>query len=241
VTDISPQQTVSYGERAASYWSVDGLPEILRGLALIILGGFSSLFLAPGPFTRLGMLAVLGVTYGYFFLVERVILDALKSRLTYPRTGYVQPPDPAWSLREPPVPLTLGLNEPYVLSSFPPPASENASSFWPRTVRPLMAFVLLCWVGGSLLGRWLIPLAMPALAVTLYIANRRSERPYSRRSALILALTGLVFIWVEVAAPLQRSLPWLLAGGWLVGQGVYTLVDFLRENPRPGAAGGAAA
>jgi hypothetical protein len=206
-------------------------------LVLVVWGAFA--FLRPihesGRMTRIGALVVFAGLYGYFFLVERVILDALKSRITYPRTGYVEPPEQSWSVRQAPVPLSLHLDDqPYVLSSFPPSASENTTSFWPRTVRPLFAFVLLCWFGGNLLGRWLIPLAMPALAVTLYVVNRRSERPYRWWSALILALTGLVFLWVDVPAPLQRSLPSLLAGGWLVGQGVYTLVDYLRMNPSPG-------
>ena len=80
---------------------------------------------------------------------------------------------------------------------------------------------------------------MPALAVTLYVVNRNSERPYSWWWALILALTGLPFLWVNVPAALPGGLPFLLAGGWLVGQGVYTLVNYLRMNPYPVAAEGA--
>jgi len=71
-----------------------------------------------------------------------------------------------------------------------------------------------------------------------YAVNRRSERPYPWWSALILALTGLVFLWVDVAAPLQRPLPFLLAGGWLLAQGVCRLVSYLRMNPYPHTAEG---
>jgi hypothetical protein len=77
------------------------------------------------------------------------------------------------------------------------------------------------------------------LALTLYIVNRRSERPYRWWSALFLALTGLVFLWVDVPETLQRPLPFLLAGAWLAGQGAYTLVRYRRTNPFPATAEGA--
>jgi uncharacterized membrane protein HdeD (DUF308 family) len=91
---------------------------------------------------------------------------------------------------------------------------------------------------GSPPARWLVPLVMPALAVTLYAVNRRSERPYPWWSALILALTGLVFVWVDAPAPLQRPLPFLLAGAWLVAQGACRLGHYLRMNPYPRTAEG---
>ena len=67
---------------------------------------------------------------------------------------------------------------------------------------------------------------------------RRSERPYRWWSAFILALTGPVFLWVDVPAPLQRALPFLLSGGWLLAQGVCRLVNYLRMNPYPQTAEG---
>ncbi len=237
----SADPTVSYGQRAASYWSVDGLPEISRRLALAIVGALPWLWrlYATGPWPRAGAMISFAGLYLYFFLGESVVLDILKSQITYPRTGYVQPPDPSWSIREPPVPLSLRLDDrPYVLSTIPLSVSENATSFWPRTVRPLLGFVILCMFGQDLLGHWLVPIAMPALAVTLYVVNRGSERPYPWWSALILAATGPAFLWVDVPQGLQRSLPFLLAGGWLVGLGAYTLVNYLRMNPYPVAAEG---
>jgi hypothetical protein len=241
VKDDSAKQTASYGQRAASYWSVDGLPEILRALVLLVFGASLWLWriLATTPWPRSAAPISFAGLYLYFFLVERVVLDFLKSRITYPRTGYVQPPEQSWSLREPPVPLSLRLDDqPYVLSSIPPPVSENKTSFWPRTVNPLLAFAAVCLFGRDLPGHWLVLLAMPALAVTLYVVNRSSERPYSWWSALILALTGLPFLWVDVPAALQGRLPFLLAGGWLVAQGVCTLVNYLRMNPYPQTAEG---
>jgi hypothetical protein len=78
----------------------------------------------------------------------------------------------------------------------------------------------------------------PALAVTLYVVNRESERPYRWWSALILALAGLAFAWVNVPGPLQWPLPFLLTGVWMAGQGGYTLVHYLGANPRAQTAEG---
>jgi hypothetical protein len=241
MNDDSTVQTASYGRRAAVYWSVDGLPEIRRGLVFIVLTGSACLWQVYAH-KRIGSyyLVIFGGLALYFFLLERVVLDFLKSRITYPRTGYVQPPDALWGGRQAQdlAPLSLRPGPPYVLSPFPLSAEENATFFWPRTVRPLEGFAVLCLTGRDLLGHWLVPLAMPALAITLYLANRTSERQYPWWSLLMLALTGPVCFWVNVPAPLQLPLPFLLAGQWLLGQGAYTLVDYLRANPYPRMAEG---
>ncbi len=220
--------SVSYGRRAAAYWFADGLPEILSGLALVITAAMAFTWRiyapkSPEEFDRLIVLAGLIL----YFLVERRVLDFLKSHVTYPRTGYVQPPEES----------QLRVQTLTVLSLRPdPPAKENTTFFKWRVVG-LIWWVI--WVAiGIPAGRWVMPVLMAALAVTLYLVNRRSEHPYRWWSALILGLTGLVFVWVDVPAPLQRPLPLLLAGGWLLAQGACTLVNYLRANPYPRTAEG---
>jgi hypothetical protein len=228
--DDSVRPNVSYGRRAASYWFVDGLPEILFGLALVIMAALMFLWrlYVPKPWIRLDlMIAVAGFTF--YNLMERRILDFLKLRVTYPRTGYVQPPEE----------LQRRVQTLTTLSLQPdPPVKENATSFQWRTVTLIFWFCSPFMLDGDPLGRWVVPVVMPALAATLYAVNRRSERPYRWWSALILALAGLVFLLVDVPAPLQRPLPLLLAGGWLLAQGACTLVHYLRTNPYPRTAEG---
>jgi hypothetical protein len=108
-------------------------------------------------------------------------------------------------------------------------------------VAPVFAVSILCTGGRDLLGRWLLPLAMPTLAVTLYVANRIyriSDHPYPWWSVLFLALTGAPFLWINVPATLQLTLPFLLVGVWLLAQGVYALFEYLRANPYPRTAEG---
>jgi len=71
------------------------------------------------------------------------------------------------------------------------PASQgNVTYFRLRTMGPIFLFFALFWANGNPAGRWVVPSVTSALALTLYAANRKSERPFSSRSALILALTG---------------------------------------------------
>jgi hypothetical protein len=228
---MTAKPAVSYGRRAASYWFVDGLPETLFGLALFAASGLAVLWglYMPKPWSKFDWMVVYAGFLLYYF-TERRFLDFLKGRFTYPRTGYVQPPEESeWRVE---TLTTLRLRP-------DPPAKENVTFFRRRTVTPIVLFFVLFWANGNPTGRWLVPLVTSALAVTLYIVNRRSERPYRWWSALILALTGLVFLWVDVPETFQRSLPFLLAGAWLMAQGAYTLVRYRRTNPFPATAEGA--
>jgi hypothetical protein len=243
MSDDSVKETASYGRRAASYWSVDGLPEILRGLMFIVLTGVGLLWRSSAPKFGAGFhfgVLFLGLPV-YFFLVERVVLDSLKSRITYPRTGYVEPPERLLGGTGAPAVLSLRSAQPFLVSPFTPSGSENVTFFWTRTVTPLFAVAGLCMLGRDLLGRWLLPLAMPALAVTLYVANRiyrTSDRPYPWWSVLILALTGPAFLWVNVPTRLRWTPLFLVTGAWLLAQGVYALVHYMRANPYPQTAEG---
>jgi hypothetical protein len=225
--DSTATPAASFGRRAASYWFVDGLPEILFGLMLVTFAALAFLWRihTPKPWREFDWMIV-AVGFILYTLMERKALDFLKSRVTYPRTGYVQPPEEAvWRGQT----LTTFSLRP------DPPAKENVTFFQLRTAGLIFWFFIAV---GRPPGRWVVPVAMSALAIALYALNRKSERPYRWWSALILALTGLVFLWVDVPAPLQRVLPILLAGGWLVAEGVCTLVNYLRMNPYPRIAEG---
>lgn len=80
--------------RTRRYWMVDGLPELLMG-SLFLLAGVLQLvsLLAPSNIAGFAMLLVpLLMMVGTLF--GRRVLHAVKARLTYPRTGYVEYPQP---------------------------------------------------------------------------------------------------------------------------------------------------
>jgi hypothetical protein len=168
--------------------------------------------------------------YLYLFMGRRV-LDLVKSHVTYPRTGYVQPPEEVER-------LSVGTLTTLSLEPDPPP-KENVTSFGWRTVTVALIFLLFLFTPSDGSPRWFMPVLMAALAATLYALNRNSVHPYRWWSALVLGLMGLVFLWVDVPPSLQPLLPFLLLGLWLVAQGGWTLINYLHGNPYPQASEGA--
>lgn len=228
-------QNVSPGRRAAAYWFVDGLPEIVNGVSLVLIAGMGLVWQAYAPNGSWAKLYFLVVAAGFVVLWWKgnAVVDSLKSRLTYPRTGYVPPPEEA----EPGPAMTM-----LSIRSWPEP-NENTTSFRQRTV-----ILVWWWVSVGLNGNvnaegqgWIGAASVVFLAAALYWSARKSERPYRWWSLLALALTALVFFWVDLSAMLRRLLPLVLAGGWFLAQGVCTLVQYLRENPYPRASEGVGA
>jgi hypothetical protein len=222
--------TMSYGRRAAAYWSADGFPQIFFGL-MVTAGSVIGILLrlyAPGRWARLDLAPVAAGIVLYYPL-ERSVLDLLKSHFTYPRTGYVQPPEDEGELRRADALTILTLR-----SARPVP--ENVTSFRRRTVLPIFLIFSYILLITAPLGRWLTPAAMVLFAVPLYVVNRRAERLYRWWSTAILALAGLPFLWVDLPTAVFRVWPTLLVGLWLLAEGAYTLVHYLRANPRPPAA-----
>lgn len=88
---------------AMEYWKSDGIPDLVSGVAFTILGAVGCICpFIPGQPTGnwgwlVGSLAVGSIPLGIVFLVwfsnsREEIIERLKTRLTYPRTGYVAPP-----------------------------------------------------------------------------------------------------------------------------------------------------
>ena len=81
MSDQTTEQT-DYARRAASYWGVDGLPDILRGLVLIALAAAwlwrIYVPLQPGHGDRC-LIVFIGLVI-YAFVVERPVLELLKAR-----------------------------------------------------------------------------------------------------------------------------------------------------------------
>ena len=232
-------KTTSPGRRAAAYWFLDGLPDILFGTTLLFSGALGlalCIFVRPSYAWPDFLVICAGVLL--FSWKGRAFLEFLKSRVTYPRTGYVRPPqdypdrpldteDQIWFGPEPPI--TLSVNG--------PPPDENVIHFNARTL-----WVVFWWCYISLALHpwmpWFPPLLMPALAAALYLCNRRSERPYRWWPVLILALCGPALMLLKAGPRLEPLLLPMLAGAWLVADGASAFARYLRSNPSPQAAEG---
>ncbi len=203
-----------FGRRAAAYWFADGLPELLCGAAMALAGG--SMVLTRTFHVKWIGFVGLGATLLYWVLIcsesfSRAILDWLKRRVTYPRTGYVTPP--ARFQADAPIKLL--------------DSSSNVSHFLQHTIVPFL-------VAGNapevvMQNRWGVAVGMAAVAVWLYWANRGEEHPYSVRSVLVLAGLGLAY--ALSGAPFTRASV-MLGGFWLAGRGGYALYQYLKIHPK---------
>lgn len=79
-------------QRVNRYWYTDGLAEIIGGGMFLLLGIYFSLQDFLGPNSTLG--GVLQASLALLLIggafVSRRVINSLKTRLTYPRTGYVE-------------------------------------------------------------------------------------------------------------------------------------------------------
>jgi len=211
----------SPGGRAAAYWFSDGLPDLLLGITLLITATACLPWLSHLSARAAGVIFffIASAAFLLHFAFERRVLESLKARLTYPRTGYVQPPEEA---ERGAGLVSLSLSE--------PPRRQNITSFRARVVMICWAFL---YIGSNAQDNpaWLPPVLTTALAAVIYLASRNSERPYSWWSAVILALSGLLFVLLSLPVQIRPSLLLMFAGLWLAAQGGCTLADYLHTNP----------
>lgn len=216
----------SPGRRAAANWFIDGLPEIVTGLEFAMLGGMAS-WLLQQPL-RFEKLLAGGILFLLILLVnggDRNITEFFKARVTYPRTGYVQPPMHAEELQR---------SEPVVSLAHLP--NENVTDFRRRTV----TVFFFGWIlPGAINPPWGLPVAMSATALALYLLNRHSERPYRWWYTFFLPAAGLLWMSLDSSHGegdlLRQFRVFVIAGLWLSAQGAWTLYGYLRRNPRPPA------
>lgn len=223
--DISERCGTLAGRRAASYWFVDRLPEIVTGASFVLLGCVSWWMLDRSHpwMARMVATGLALVLMALVFGWERTVARYLKARLTYPRTGYVRPPEPAGNARQTEVIVSLGLGQ-------RPLPDENVTSFCEHTVVVLFFGRLLFSVVGQ---PWGLPFVLGAVALALYGLNRSGERPYRWWSVLFLPVAGLLSMGMHLAVEQQQWLVYLLGGVWLLAEGAWTLLWYLYRNPSP--------
>ncbi len=214
-------QENSPGRRAAAYWFIDGLPEIVFGLVLLIIGIYPIVFHQPNVWILLGWIVVVSL---YFVILgkHRRILDLLKARITYPRTGYVRPPKD--------IPKTFDPNQEIVALGLIHRVDENTTWFRNHTF-------IIFFFGSFLMrhlpaGRWNLPSVMMGVALLIYLLNRDDVHTYSWRAVLPIALAGFIAAFLDLTPTAREYAPCVIGGVWLLVIGIWTLVGYLRANPK---------
>lgn len=82
--------------RTLSYWFIDGIPDMVGGVALAFVGAFLYLGAITGKelFSNIALFSMI-----LLFPLTAKLVQWLKSRITYPRTGFVKYPEPSGKRR----------------------------------------------------------------------------------------------------------------------------------------------
>jgi hypothetical protein len=186
----------------------------------------SSLLAALFSFTTL-------LLYGLILLRQRQILDWLKSKITYPRTGYVSPPPFA---EDSTLPLDLTKLSLQGAHATPPEKAEglHANRKWRflLTLALALAAVLLIFFFRN---PWLCSAAGLLIALAVWFSAHHEQRVSS------IVLAGLPCLGVILSVFLPRGIvgPQRVAcflagaGALFVFDGALTLFRYLRANPVP--------
>ena len=215
-------------QRARRYWYADGLHTLVVGLGLAIFG-FGLLPRQPHetPLSVVASFAALGL-YMTVRLKHSEIIDWLKARVTYPRTGYVCPPI---TFQDTTLPLTLGLSGQGSNATL----SEEGQRIQEERRRRRMFTLALVVLGeaGVLFvdNRWAFTAWGIAITAALWIV--RKDYRLSPIVLLGCPLLGL-YTTLFVASRGDRSAYSLVGLGVLFAlDGAFALTRYIMHNPAP--------
>lgn len=232
-SSISP--VLQAERRAWSYWFVDGLSNLVTGALCLLLAG-TFLLIAFHPHTRsplvIGTAGLAFVIYFAVFFRLRQTLEWLKSRITYPRTGYTAAP----SFTED---NNAGHQHGLTMLAL---SSVGESETVQRVNEDLdlrrrtwfFVAVLAAEIISTILIRndWICAVAGVAMGVGIWLVTRNDER-MSWVVALGLPFAGIyMFIFPTSRLRVMRAGFFLAGTGLVLGfMGAMALARYLRRNP----------
>jgi hypothetical protein len=211
--------------RAWNYWFDDGVPTLVGGFGCFVFG-LSFIFDRP-PLFRL----LLAAPYYVILLRNRSIIEWLKARLTYPRTGYVTPP---YSSQDELPPL-LDL----MAVSLHADSARLAKTAGERHERKQRMILVLTMLIAAVLGTmfidrpWTFAAAGVDLGLALWIMNGKDfQLSWIVISAIPLIGFSLAIFPPDALTPAHRLGYFVTAGGLLiVADGAVAVVRYLWRNP----------
>ncbi len=231
--------TLQAERRSWHYWFEDGLSSLVTSAGCLL---FAFFLLHPqqrpvSPLrTALSLAAFL--LYGVILLRQRQILDWLKTRITYPRTGYVSPPYFAHETEQPrdvPVIRLLPADLTKQELSFRVEADRRRRFWFILAVGLATAFVMM-----YLRNPWICGSVGLLLAAAIWFASRHEQQ----LSWIILGAIPFVILYTgfylrhfsiyteRIARP--ERMGYFLAGAGLLFfiDGSVNLFRYLLHNPR---------
>jgi len=227
---LSP--VVSAEQRAWSYWFADGLPTLTAGVGSLLIA-FVLLYSRHRPATPLTVATMLIALflYGVVLLRYKQVVEWLKSKFTYPRTGYVSAP---YFAEDNTLPLDFTTLSLQGADARRPSDVERVRADRKRRTFLVAALVLVVTTATMFIAsRWICAVAGVVLAAALWLGARRDER-LSWIVLLGFPFIGFymtAFLFVRVSGP-DRVAYFLAGGGVLfVLEGAWKLIQYLRSHP----------
>jgi hypothetical protein len=214
------------GRRAAADWFMDGLPEIVAGLGFLVFGSGAIWFDHMQPHSwsvRAAFVTIELVSLAVIFVYGRSISLYLKSRMTFPRTGYVRPPSDWEAVSQRETVICLGLEGEHA------PPDQNVTHFRSSTLAVVVCGNVIAGVIGKPVG---LPIAMSIVAALFYALHRESERPYYWASVLPLPVAGVGAMRLHMGQDANAWTAVVIGGVWLAIQGAWRLIRYMRRHPR---------
>jgi hypothetical protein len=207
---------------ARDYWDIDGLPALLVGANTVLLG----VLWLPTDRHRSwwGAALVLGLCALLFLSESKKTLEWLKSRITYPRTGYVAAPQADPDSKRDPYSIISIIKE--------PEAKEPEALLEGRASRKAIEdfpwlLLLVLWFTNNI---WLVFLACLATPLLLW-REYKDDPPWFEIAGE--AIAGLVILPVDDSRRFGVFL--LVFGATGMVKGATLLTRYLRQHPAPQA------
>lgn len=210
---------------AERYWYEDGFENMFWGI-LLLAGLIFPFGVGPHDSTHFFLRLVSGYLVALSFLIlHRRVIGWLKSRITYPRTGYAAPPPSAIGIKR--------HDTGFWPAPFPTPAEEEyldrheTLEKWKFVC--LIAIFILAHVHAEGINRWLVL----AIAVFFGVVAKYSQAPGNAAWAtfILAVIVGLATAFSPIPNDWRFQIMLVLFGGISLVIGVCRLVIFLHHRP----------
>jgi hypothetical protein len=227
----SPSPLFLAEKRSWSYWFADGLPQLLIGVSALLFGFYFITTSAPSANKASTILAFAGLAlYLLLLLRAKQILEWLKGRLTYPRTGYAASPYFA-SMNDLSCSASLNLTpvqDPNALA-----IQEIKRARKARDRRLFFTYIFISCSSVPLFivrGPWIcVPIGI-VMGLILWLGTR-ADRSVSSLVILGFPLVGFYVGALQIAPGVRFGYFALGAGFLFILAGLLSLLLYLRRNP----------
>jgi hypothetical protein len=230
--DLSPS-LASAEQRAWRGWYADGVPTLMAGLTCLIVA-LSLFYNHDRHLTIVSFVVSLLILLLYFSLIlfQRQIIEWLKFRISYPRTGYAVPPGMEEGAGASSAMTTLSLDS---AKGAPSPDVEKLRAEYTRRMYLAGGAAILAVFSLLLVqNRWVCFVAGAVMAAACWIATRGEERlPWLLLLGFPIGGFWMSLFLADHVFGADRSAYYLAISGTLfLLEGAVTLVVYLRQNPR---------